>query len=410
MKFAVLGFGGRGIIYTHLFNYCGSELTAVCEPNTEKKAIAARYGLSEENFYTDENAFFKAGKLADALVISTMDDMHYRQTMKALDLGYDILLEKPIAMTLRECEKIRDKANSLGRKVVVCHVLRYTPFFDKVKSILESGEIGEVVCMEMVENVGYFHYAHSFCRGNWRNTDISTPLIVAKNCHDTDMISWLIGKKCLAVSSFGSLKYFKEENAPEGSASHCYLCKYKDSCKYSGFYIYNNEEYEKAAGLAKHARLGMSKEEIDRSLSNPDNLYARCVFRCDNNVVDNQIVNMLFEDNVVAQLKTIAFTNSLEREFVIHGTEGIIYNSDDGNIIVEKINGAKEKRAVEAAEGGFTHHMGGDIGIARQFIDYMENGVKTRNITDIDDSVMSHKMAFLAEESRLNGGKTYYLD
>ena len=136
MKFAVLGFGGRGIIYTHLFNYCGSELTAVCEPNTEKKAIAARYGLSEENFYTDENAFFKAGKLADALVISTMDDMHYRQTMKALDLGYDILLEKPIAMTLRECEKIRDKANSLGRKVVVCHVLRYTPFFDKVKSIL----------------------------------------------------------------------------------------------------------------------------------------------------------------------------------------------------------------------------------------------------------------------------------
>ena len=412
MKFAIIGLGGRGSTYAHFIKYYGSELVAVCDPDITKKEAAMSYGMPEDAFYTDENTFFSKGKIADALVISTLDDIHYRQTMRALELGYDILLEKPIAMTLEECEAIRDKAVECGAKVVVCHVLRYSPYYTKVKEILDSGIIGDIVCVEMTENIGYYHYAHSYCRGNWRNTDISTPLILAKNCHDTDMICWLIGKKCLAVNSFGSLKYFKEEYAPEGSAAYCFECPHKDSCKYSCFYLYNNEEYERIAGLAKHGRLGNTPEEINANLSNRDNLLARCVYRCDNNVADNQIVNMLFEDNVIAQLKTIAFTNDLRRLLTIHGTDGLVYFSAGGkrNVIVEKLNGETKAYPVEEPKGGYAHHGGGDVGIISQFIEYVETGKMTKNITDIGASVMGHKVAFLAEKSRLNGGMTYYLD
>jgi predicted dehydrogenase len=411
MKFAIIGLGGRGSTYAHFINYYGSELVAVCDPDVAKKQLAISYGMPEDAFYTDEDSFFSKGKLADALVISTLDDLHYGQTMRALELGYDILLEKPIAMTLEECEAIRDKAIECGAKVVVCHVLRYSPWYNKVKEVIDSGAIGDIVCVELTENIGYYHYAHSFCRGNWRNTDVSTPLILAKNCHDTDMICWLIGKKCLAVNSFGSLKYFKKEYAPEGSTEYCFNCPHKDTCRYNCFYLYNNEEYERIAGLAKHGRLGDTKEQINESLSNPDNLLARCVYRCDNNVADNQIVNMQFEDNIIAQLKSIAFTNDLRRILTIHGTEGMLYFAPNGErgVIVEKLNGEKTLLPVEEPKGGYNHHGGGDVCIISQFIEYIETGKPTKNITDITASVMGHKVAFLAEESRLNSGKTYYL-
>ncbi|MBO5879043.1 MAG: hypothetical protein J6Q68_00620, partial [Clostridia bacterium] len=165
-------------------------------------------------------------------------------------------------------------------------------------------------------------------------------------------------------------------------------------------------------GLAKHGRLGSTKEEIDRNLNNPENLLARCVFHCDNNVVDNQIVNMQFEDNVIAQLKTIAFTPDLGRILTIHCTDGVLYFSQDGkrSVVLEKFTGEKEIFPIEELKGAFAHHNGGDIGIIAQFIDYVEKGIIAKNITDINDSVMGHKIAFLAEESRLNSGKAYYFD
>ena len=410
MKFAILGLGGRGSTYAHFIQYYGSELVAVCDTDPSKKTVALRYGMPEDGFYTDEDEFFAKGKIADALVIATMDSLHFHQTIKALEVGYDILLEKPIAMSLEECEAIYKKAREVNRKIVVCHVLRYAPFYNKIKELLDKKVIGDVVCLEMTEDIGYYHYAHSYCRGNWRNTDVSTPLIVAKNCHDTDMICWLLGKKCIAVSSFGSLKHFKEENAPKQSTTHCYTCPLKDSCKYSCFYLYNNEEYERIAGLAKHGNLGNTTEEINKNLSDPKNLLSRCVYRCDNNVCDNQIVNMLFEDGIVAQLKSIAFTNDLHRFITIHGTEGMIYRGSDGQVVVEKLNGETTMFKPQEPKGGYAHHAGGDVAIIEQFINYIEKGEQSKNITDIFDSVMGHKVAFLADKSRLNLGKTYYLD
>lgn len=406
MEFAIIGLGGRGLTYAHFIKYYGSKLVAVCDTDANKKDIACtEYGVATENFFTNEDEFFKE-KRADALVISTLDTLHHRQTLKALELGYDVLLEKPIAVTLEQCEEIAQRATELNRKVAVCHVLRYSPFYVVVKRLLSEGAIGDVVSLYMSEEIGYYHFAHSYVRGNWRNTRVSTPLILAKNCHDTDMICWLLGKKCLSVSSVGGLKYFTQKNAPEGAAKHCVDCKYKDSCKYSCFYIYNNEEYEKAAGLAKHGRLGSTKAEIDASLSDRNNLYSRCVFYCDNDVCDHQTVNMLFEDQITAQFISIAFSNDMSRHLQIFGTEGIIKDCG-GDIVLEKINGEKKIIKIEYPKGGYEHHSGGDVGIVKQFIDYVEKDVKAENITDIVDSVAGHKVAFLAEKSRLEEGKIY---
>lgn len=178
---------------------------------------------------------------------------------------------------------------------------------------------------------------------------------------------------------------------------------------YSAPYIYTNDEFEAIAGLAAHGNLGKTKEEILKNLSDPNNLLGRCVFHCDNNLADNQVVNMQFEDGVVAQLKSLAFTNVLKRDLMIHGTKGLLYNSEDGHIIVEKLNGEKKKYIVEEPKGGYAHHGGGDVGVISQFIEYLETGKRSKNITDISDSVMGHEVAFLAEESRLNGGKVYEL-
>lgn len=407
MKIAIIGLGGRGSVYAHYTNYYGSEVVAVVDPDMSKKTLAESFGVKKDNFYTDENEFFGKGKIADAVVISTMDTLHKRQAIKAIETGYDILLEKPIALTLDDCEEIRDCAEKHGKKVVVCHVLRYSPFYNEIKTIIDEKRFGDVVSLEMTEEIGYYHFAHSYVRGNWRNTTVSAPLILAKNSHDIDMICWLLGEKCESVSSVGALNVFKKENAPEGSAFHCVDCTVKDKCRYNCFEIYNNKEFEKVAGLCKHARLGNEVEEINASLSDKNNLYSRCVYHCDNDICDHQTVNLLFKGNITAQFKSIAFSRNIGRSIKIYFTDGILYGSDNGNLYYEYLSGEKGEIKIEYSSGGYGHHAGGDVEIMKKFIEYIGEGKKSRNITDIASSVAGHKICFLAEESRLNNGKTF---
>ena len=409
MKIAIMGLGGRGSVYAHFTKYFGEEVVAVCDADESKRELAYSYGVAPDMFFTDETEFFNRGKIADALVIATMDALHYRQTMRALELGYDILLEKPIAVTLKQCKEIEKKAKRTGRKVVICHVLRYSPFYKKVKDIIDSGELGKVVSMALTENIGYYHFAHSFVRGNWRSEKTSTPLILQKNCHDLDIICWFLERDCVSASSYGGLNYFKAANAPDGSAERCADCKYKDSCAYSCFKIYENEEYEKIAGLAAHGRLGCDKSEIEKNLSYGTNLYSRCVFKCDNDVCDHQMVNMLFEGGVTVSLNSVAFTEDLKRHTRIYFERGCLKDGDDGDIIVEKFGEPPRKISVEYPKGGYAHHSGGDVGIMKEFIDYLKTGVKTKSITDVSVSVLSHKIGFLAEKSRKHGGAAYRL-
>lgn len=409
MDFAIIGLGGRGCVYAHYIKEYGARLVAVCDADPEKSSLATKYGVNNDNFFTDENSFFARGKIADALVISTMDSLHYGQAMRALSLGYDLLLEKPIAFTLEQCKDIERKAIETGRKVVVCHVLRYAPTYVKFKEIIDEKLFGDIVSLSLVEEIGYYHFAHSYVRGNWRNTEVSTPLIVAKNCHDIDIICWFLDRPCVSVSSVGGLYEFTPANAPKNASARCIDCACKDGCKYDCFKLYTDAGYENRAGLAAHARLGKSKEEIRAELARPSNPYGRCVYSCDNNVCDHQTVNMLFDGNVTAQLLSTAFSEQISRSTVIYFTGGKAYSLPNGDIAYERLGGESGVIKVSKVCGGYAHHGGGDVGIIKEFISYVQGESTPFSITDITRSVQSHEIAFAAERSRLENGKTMFL-
>lgn len=410
MTFAVLGFGGRGATYTACAQALGSDVVAVCDPSEYSRNRAINeFGVHADKVFSDEDEFFACGKLADVLIIGTMDKDHYRGSMKALDIGYDILLEKPISPDVNECLEIAKKSKEVGREVFVCHVMRYTPYMRYAKNLLDSGKFGKILHIEANEHVAYYHFAHSFCRGNWRNVETSAPILLAKSCHDMDAICWLMdGKKCEVVSSMGDLVWFKEENAPEGSSKYCFECKYKDSCQYSAFRLYHNEEYENIAALAKHGRLGKTPEEIDKSLSDKNNVLARCVYRCDNDVCDRQVVQMRFEDGTLASFNLTAFTEDMHRDYRIYCSKGSIRICC--GIVTSQIFGEEEiKRNVLKEETAddvslYKHHGGGDIRCVESIIRYFTEGVKTSQLTSIDVSVMSHQICHHAEISRQKGG------
>ncbi|MBP5198606.1 MAG: Gfo/Idh/MocA family oxidoreductase, partial [Lachnospiraceae bacterium] len=234
MKVALIGAGQRGSIYAgYLHEKMGVDIAAVVDPSEEKLVIAAdRFKVEKENLFTDFKAFCREKMSLDGVIIASMDRDHYAETIECLELGYDILLEKPISPKPEECMAILKKAHEKNRKILVCHVLRYTNFFAKIKEIIDSGEIGKIVTIQHAENIGNFHMAHSFVRGNWRNSDLSSPIILQKSCHDLDILVWLTGSNAKKISSFGELTYFKEENAPQGSTERCLNCPVSDKCRF----------------------------------------------------------------------------------------------------------------------------------------------------------------------------------
>ncbi len=403
---SVLGFGGRGRIYTQNFDYLGVKVTAVCDPNPARRELASTY---TDKLYETEEEFFAQGKLSDLLIIATMDKQHRAQAIKAMELGYDLLLEKPVATSAEDCVAIEQAAKKYGRKVTVCHVLRYAPLYVETKKLLDSGKLGKVINLAQIERVGYYHFAHSFVRGNWRNVATSAPSILAKSCHDMDMITWLVNSKCESVSSFGSTEVFKEENAPEGSAVRCQDCKYKDSCKYSCFKIYLNEYYEQQAALSRHGQLGETHEERIANLSDGKNLLGRCVYRCDNDVCDNQVVNMHFENGANAQFILSAFTEGMNREVNIMCENGEIHAQEKELVYYVFGDPTPHKIEITYQNEQYASHGGGDMGIVKAVYDgYVEE--KEQNVSDIEYSIISHLMCFAAEESRKQEGKVILID
>lgn len=403
---SVLGYGGRGNVYTHNFHSCGIKIAAVCDPDPERLEIAKQYS---GNLYRDEDAFFGAGKLSDLLVISTMDRLHYDQVMKALDLGYDILLEKPIATGEQQCIEIEKKAKEKNAKVIVCHVLRYTPFFKQIKSMLESGKFGRMITMELTESIGYYHFAHSYVRGNWRNKETSSPVILAKSCHDLDIINWLVDSACTHISSFGGLNLFRKENAPCGSAPYCRDCECRDECVFDCFKLYTNQEYERIAGLARHGHLGKTEEEITQALCHDGETYGRCVYHCDNDVFDNQIVNMQFANGVSAQFMLTAFSERIDRKIRICCEKGEIYGNLEGKAVHSILFGEEQKTVfLRQADEEYASHGGGDMGIVRGVIDHYVSGVPCAS--EVTQSVASHLMCFAAEKSANDNGNVQILD
>lgn len=405
--FAIIGFGSRGQMFAGLLvKEESAKLIAVAEPVENSRLYAKEFGVEEAMCFSSADEFFAQGKICDAVFICTQDSQHVDMTLKALALGYDICLEKPAAVTMEDCILIRDTANRLGRKVMLTHVLRYAPFYQQIKKLIAGGELGEIVTINQTENIAYWHFALSYVRGPWRIMSESSPTIIAKCCHDLDIINWLMPSKCESVSSFGRLYYFNEAHAPEGSARFCADCAEatKEKCLYNAYKIY--PQRIKNAVVGGTARL--KGKDIFKVLDEKEDNICKCVFRGENDAVDNQVVNMSFASGATAHLTMTAFSDRCYRYIKVHGTQGEVYGDAEEGILhftqygkpMQKI----DANAVlnEETRGG---HGGGDYFLMKDFIDYITNDSPSLTRTTIDDSIESHLIGFKAEESRLAGGK-----
>lgn len=401
IKVIVIGAGNRGwgayssygLKFPKEFQVVG-----VAEPIPyRRERIAKAFSIPKENQFVTWEHVFEVPKFANALVIATPDELHYGPAVAGLKMGYNLLLEKVIAQTWNECNDILKLAEEKESIVAVCHVLRYNAYFQQLKEVISSGEIGEVVSVQHLEPVEHIHMSHSFVRGNWGNTQKSNPMILSKSCHDTDILRWIIDKPCTRVSSFGSLKLFREEMAPEGSTDRCTSgCKVERDCPYSAKKLYFDER----------SRLGhLNLEEVNdktilRELNNGP--YGRCVYRCDNDVVDHQISNFEFEGGITASFSMEALTHYAGRRTRIFGTKGDIIG-DEKILTLTKFETGKQTVWDASKKIKGSGHGGGDHGLVHDFVRAVSFNDPGLLSSTIQVSMASHLMGFKAEESRFNG-------
>lgn len=415
VRIAIAGVGSRGknAYGLELLNMKDrAKVVAVADIDPERLALAGdAHGVPDEMRFPSAEAMLAMPRLADAMLICTQDRQHVPHAVAALKRGYDVMMEKPISPKLEDLQEITKVARENGRRVVVCHVLRYTPFFQTIKKTIDSGVLGEIVSIQALENVRYWHQAHSFVRGNWRGEEDTSPMILAKCCHDLDYLVWLCGKKCERVSSYGSLMYFKKSNAPEGAALRCTQgCKAKESCPYDAEKIYlTNKDTGILCGnvewpidvLAENP----TEEKIRHAIETGP--YGRCVFHCDNDVVDHQIVNMQMEGGASLSLTMSAFTSIGGRTIKVMGTLGDLWGDMHENKIRIGVFG-KEPQVIDLGkeEKDFAGHGGGDRLLMEQFVDLMQGKEPDGTITTLETSVESHLVALAAEKSRLENGES----
>lgn len=411
IKLALIGAGQRGNIYAdYAYSNHRAEIVAVVEPNAERRAIAAEhYNVKPEMVFDRVDSFLKLGKICDAVIIASMDRDHFATAIPALELGYDILLEKPISPNPAECVKIQQKANELGRRVIVCHVLRYTSFFSTIKQIIDSGELGKIISIQHNENIGNFHMAHSFVRGNWRNSELSSPLIMQKSCHDMDILAWLANSEAETISSFGDLRFFREENAPENSSERCIDCKAAEGCRFDA-----RKAYLPVLGQWPATVIGTDQSEEGFLEALKTSPYGRCVFRCDNDVCDNQVSLIRFKNGVTVSFNLSSFTNKMCRTLKIMCENGEIRGDDSLNRIEvihftsNQVDGYETRVITPKLVAGA--HGGGDSGLMEDFLNILSSDPgHADSRSSINRSVESHIMAYAAEQSRTSG-KTVDVD
>lgn len=409
---AIVGLGSRG---KDTYAKCQRlfaermKIVAAADIVPEKvEEVRREYGLDERLCFASAEDLLEREKLADVLFVCTQDTQHYAHAMKAMQKGYDLLLEKPISPNLSECREIEKTARSLGRRVVVCHVLRYTPFYQFIHETIRSGQIGKIAAIQAIENVGYWHQAHSFVRGNWRNSSLSSPMILQKSCHDMDILLWLSGEKCRRISSFGGLMHFRPENAPQGAAHRCLDCAVKKDCPYDAEKIYlTNEETGVLCGhtgwpcnvLTMHPTPASIREALE------EGPYGRCVYDCDNDVVDHQVVNLEMEDGSAISFTMCAF-NTGGRSLKVMGTQGEIAGDMASGLVTLTVFGHKSVTTdVRTLSDDFSGHGGGDNRLVADLLDLLEGNGAGKALTSIEKSMESHYMAMAAEESRIHDGR-----
>ena len=397
IKIVAIGAGNRTNKYLEYVKQHPDKvkLVGVVELNDiRRKHVAERFGLDESQCFADYRDFFQHPFDADAVMVCTPENMHFEPTMKAIERGYHVLLEKPIAQTLEECMLIAEAARKHDVLVSVCHVLRYHPYFMKIKELVDSGELGHIISINHRTSVGVDRTAHGFVRGIWRKEAVSNPMLMSKCCHDIDFLLWLTKTPCRKLTSFGSLRWFKEKNAPEGSAERCLDCQVESRCPFSAIDRYRvRRDWIANFDVPKGKTID---EVIEDQLRN--GLYGRCVYRCDNDVVDHQIVSMEMESEVTVNFSMDIFTLKDNRDTHISLTEGEI-DGDETRLRVRRFRGAEE---VVYDFSDLVHqpfHAGSDLAIMADFIEAIQLERKDV-VTSIGHSVESHRICFEAERSR----------
>lgn len=382
------------------------EIVGAADPNETRVENAARLSRNPEfKRFRDDAEILAHPRMADVMLIATQDDYHVKPCLAAMEKGYDILLEKPVANNLPEVLSLDDAARRLGRRVLVCHVLRYTPFYLKVKEIIDSGTLGDIVTINAREGVQPFHQSHSYVRGHWAVAVKSSPMILSKCCHDMDIVHWLLGKSCRSVASYGSLTHFTAANAPPGSPAKC-----TDGCPAATRCPYNALLY-----LTQHK--GWLPLIFDRAREAPDDAirnwlkgspWGRCVYRCDNTVVDHQVAALEFENRITGTFTMTAFDSG--RTIEIYGTRGKLFGGDttkwltNSHIIVTSFDTGNETRYdLKSNVGGYAGHMGGDPGLILSLYDEMSKPNPDDMHSSLHKSIESHAIALAAEESRVTG-------
>lgn len=408
----VIGAGSRGSRYTDLMGAQPDKfkVVGVAEPIIDRlNYIKNKHGVDEAHCFDTWEKILDIPKFADIAIISTMDQMHLEPSLKALELGYDLLLEKPAAITPEDCGMIYKKAKECGRKVMVCHVLRFSPYFMKLKWILDSGLLGDVFSIEHLEAVGHVHQSHSFVRGNWGNTGRASFMLLQKCCHDLDILQWLLGKECKRIQSFGSRNHFRIENAPEGAPERCTDgCPHADKCYYNAIRLYYDAKTNAWFRDACAQKPNPTDEEVWHALETTQ--YGKCVYKCDNDVVDHQTVNMEFEDGTTVAMTMSAFTRG-GRKTHIMGTKGELFCNMDAPADKAFEFFSFDARATryldseiatvgDSITGG---HGGGDTGIINALYSYLAGELKAEDVSEIGISCRNHMLAFAAEDSRLSG-------
>ncbi|MFX0014406.1 MAG: Gfo/Idh/MocA family oxidoreductase [Promethearchaeota archaeon] len=420
------------------------KIIAVAEPHPIRRKIFAQAHAipSTHQFRTWEEGL--KSKLADAAIICTQDQMHTAPTLQALALGYQVLLEKPMATQPEECIQLVQKSDEVKSQLCIAQVLRYAPFFKKIHEIIQLGKIGDIITIDHCENVSYWHMSHSFVRGNWANLSKSSPMILTKSVHDLDLLYWIAGSFPKSISSFGSLKHFKEEKAPHGATKRCLDgCSVANCCEYFAPRIYIDIvpllriAQEAGSGYVKFiANIAINHPQLFKKLKSlplfrkvyeyqgwpvstiTENLslegkwdalqtgpYGRCVYFAGNDVVDHQVTIIEFQNGVTATFTMHGCSHLEGRTIRIDGTKGTLIGefltTKEKIVLYDHLKETEEiimdqKTLLNAGSG----HGGGDPRLIRSFIKSIQFGLE-EPLTSARSSLESHMMAFAAEEARL---------
>lgn len=395
---AVVGAGSRGTSYArHAVESGGARVVAVADPLESRRA--RHPGAAQ---YADWRELAALPRQADAVIIATQDADHVEPAVRFAELGYDILLEKPMAVSEDDCRTIVAAAERSDAIFAVCHVLRYTPYTRMLKALLDSGRIGEIVSIQHLEPVGWWHQAHSYVRGNWRRSDESTFMLLAKSCHDLDWLVHLTGRRVAKVSSFGGLKHFRPEHRPEGAADRCLDCAVEDTCPYSAKRLYLPLAGRDAWPL-NVVTDDLSERGILEALRTGP--YGRCVYACDNDVVDHQVVNLEFEGGVTVSFTMTAFTPTLHRQTRVFGTHGSIEGDGERLHVTDFRTGGQESVDTRPTGDGTAGggHGGGDAALVDAFLTAVRTRDRAPILSSPSESLHSHLIAWAAERSRLEG-------